>query len=446
MPKRFYLFLIPYLIGGIINAQPNWPLIKSNTTLNVAIPSEFGTPVKQPLSVDGWEDGIFISRDGLNLYCLYLPIDALSWAFAGYPCVFTPYQKGPTFGMDLTTSPTTACPVWMQADVLISSRTTTSIAFPSWSLSNLSGAITSEGAPQITMLNATVSDIVAYTSNQLPPYSLDIFILRNSTINPPNTGTVLPSPVTQTSIEDNPHIERLSPTDLVLFFDSPDRLGGVGGLDMWYSLSNDDGITWTVPTQVSSINTIANEHQPHLYKDNLNQWWLYFATPDGSGKYAIYRVKQTIPNNWDSWGAKQLVLGPGNSASVGEPTLTQNGDLSFVVVYSDSINGTPTDKYDADPWFLPKLTTTNIEETNGSKSINLTVYPNPSSGIFLYSVNNNSLAKSISVYNIMGEEVFSQNTHDISGVINLQNCENGLYFIIIRLNNGDHMTRKIKKQ
>lgn len=357
-------------------SQTNWPLTKANASVQVGIPTEFGTPTVQALYTDGWEDGIFISRDGLNLYCIYLPADGLSWSLAGGPCVFAPYQKGPTFGMDLTTSPVTVCPTWLHGDVLISTRSSTLQAFNTWSLSNLSGPIFSEGAPQFSMLNATTSDIVVYTSNKLPPYKTDIYMIKNSGINPAeSTGSVLPAPVTQTTTEDNPHLERLSANDLVLFFDSPDIPGGTGGLDLWFSTSNDDGVTWTVPQQ-TSLNTAENEHQPHLFKDASNQWWMYYTAPDASLKYAIYRAPQITPNDWINWGTKQLVVGPGNSAGIGEPTLTQNGDLSFVVINQDP-NGTLTDKFDADPWILPRL---NVNTDIKKPSLPIAkLFPNPSS-------------------------------------------------------------------
>ena len=135
------LFLICLLAGLRVCAQPNWTQVKSTTTVQVGIPAEFGAPMQQPLSTGGWEDGLFISRDGLHLYCIYLPIDALSWTFnSGNNCSFSAYDRGPTFGMDLVTNPL-SCSEWLQPDILISSRSSTTTAFPTWTLSNLSGPI-----------------------------------------------------------------------------------------------------------------------------------------------------------------------------------------------------------------------------------------------------------------------------------------------------------------
>lgn len=371
--RLIFLLLFVY---SFIPAQVNWPQTKATTTLQVAIPSEFGMPLPQPLSVNGWEDGIFITRDGLHLYCIYLPLDALSWTLNGAPCHFAPYQKGPLYGMNFTTTPVPACSTWMHGDVLYASRASTNQPFTAWNRTNLGAPVFSEGAPQLSLNSNTLADLFVYTSNAQPPYKTDIRLIRNEGINPVTTGSLLPFPVTDTTTEDNPHIERLSASQLVLFFDSPDRPGASGGLDLWVTQSNNDGLSWSVPLPVNSLNTTLNEHQPHLYKDALNNWWMYYTAPDQSGKYAIYRAQQTISNNWDSWGPKQMVLGPGNSAGIGEPTLTQNGDLSFVVVHQDP-NGSSTDKFDADPWFLPKVVTTGKAEQI-TTAFRFSVYPNPS--------------------------------------------------------------------
>lgn len=399
------------------NAQTNWPQTKANTTVQVGIPAEFGTPTVQALAVNGWEDGLFISRNGLNLYCIYLPVDGLSWSLDGGPCHFAPYQKGPTYGMNFTLTPVATCTTWLHGDILMSSRTSTSTPFSSWSLSNLSGPIYSEGAPQFSMLNSTAVDIGVFTSNKLPPYKADIYLVRNCGINPAEaTGTILPAPVTQTTTEDNPHIERLSANNLVLFFDSPDIPGGTGGLDLWFSTSNDDGITWTVPQQVS-LNTTQNEHQPHLYKDNFNQWWIYYTATDPNSKYSIYRAKQTTAGNWNNWGTPQLVVGSGNSAGVGEPTLTQNGDLSFVVIYQDP-NGISPDKFDSDPWFLPHLQTSTGIQTQTLQEV--LIYPNPANQLLII----NSLSN-VEISDVNGEQKYN----GPSSSIDVSLWPNGVYFL-----------------
>ena len=45
--------------------------------------------------------------------------------------------------------------------------------------------------------------------------------------------------------EDNPHIERIDATHLVLMFDSDNYTGGLGSHDIWYSVSTDNAASWS---------------------------------------------------------------------------------------------------------------------------------------------------------------------------------------------------------
>ena len=190
-----------------------------------------------------------------------------------------------------------------------------------------------------------------FTSNDSVDYDQDIWMIKNTTANPSGKGAPLSETVNSKYNEDNPHLERLGPIDLVLFFDSDNRPGR-GSHDIWYSLSRDNGQRWSKPVNVSTINTMAQEHQPHLFKAKDGIWYLYYSAHGPDGKLAIYRARQANQGNWNSWVDKTLVIGAGNTAGVGEPTVTEDGSISFVVVYHDP-NGSNTNKFDADPWFLP---------------------------------------------------------------------------------------------
>ena len=65
-------------------------------------------------------------------------------------------------------------------------------------------------------------------------------------------------------------------------------------------------------------------------------------------------------NNWNDWSSPKLVIAPdkikgeqGQIIGIGEPSLTEKGDLSFVVIYGDTRSDDKTDVFDCDPWFLP---------------------------------------------------------------------------------------------
>ncbi|SVE33828.1 uncharacterized protein METZ01_LOCUS486682, partial [marine metagenome] len=204
------------------NAQtPNWIAIKDTTMPFIAIPAEFDTAYRFSHTVGGWEDSHFITRDGLTLYCTYGPIDAFSWldSTGGALNNFSPFSRGPDFGMDLVTAPDTSSE-WFHFDILIANRDSIHHPFINWELSNMARPIFGEGGPHIIKRQDGSVDIFSYATNNTPNYSLDIFVFRDTTINPSGIGTSLPAPVnTDSTKEDNPHIERLSSSEQLLFYE-----------------------------------------------------------------------------------------------------------------------------------------------------------------------------------------------------------------------------------
>ncbi len=336
-------------------AEPGpWEAIKASIELEYDA-GEYHPPFAQPLSTLGWEDGIYMSRDGLDLYCIYAPGDLLSFTISGPnpdPTAFGPYLRGPTFGMDLVSNPVGASS-WIHGDILYAHRASTAEAFTSWTLSGMARPVFSEGAPvQLDKSGNTLGRLLFTSNDKDPTYDTDIWELTGCALNPAGIGAPLANFPHTDKMEDNPHIERIDANTLVLMFDSNDYPGGLGSHDIWYSVSADNGTSWSAPSNAATINTALQEHQPHLFHDGTD-WYLYFSATHTDGKLAIFRSRQTAPNNWNSWGARELVIGAGNSAGVGEPTLTSAGDISFVVVYENT-DGAPYNRYEADPWFMGK--------------------------------------------------------------------------------------------
>jgi hypothetical protein len=346
-----------------------WTSVKDSTAPTIVLTSEFGTPYKQSLSTMGWEDGIHMSRDGLDLYCIYIPGDVLSWTLnSSNPTAFTPYQRGPLLGMDLITSPVGASS-WAHGDIMYAHRNSLTDNFITWTQTGISRTVYSEGAPYPFEKSSSSFGMFLFTSNEKPvayypsfnpatdTFDTDIWCINSTTLNPSASDTRQPLsgfPRT-TYTEDNPCAERYDANTIIMMFDSENYNGITSnGLDVWYSISTNNGASWSIPANVSSINTALQENQPHLYKNASNEWFLYYsATNTADGKLAIYRAKQKTANNWNNWDTPQLVISAGNTAGIGEPTLTSNGDISFVVVYDKGSSNT-YDRYDADPWFVPK--------------------------------------------------------------------------------------------
>jgi hypothetical protein len=426
----------------------NWNLIKDSISPTNEKPLEYDSIYRQPLSTLGWEDGIHISKDGLNLYCTYVPIDFLSFVLNGdLPNNFTAsYLRGaPTFGMDLINNPIGATE-WLHADILYSHRNTLADSFNIWSLSNMARGFYSEGAPTPIFINNTNSvEFMLFTSNDNPTNNTDIWIINNTLPNPLGTGTPMPSPINTLNTEDNPHLVRIDSNQLVLFFDSDNLPGGIGDIDIWVSVSSNNGLTWSTPSNVSTLNTPDKEHQPFLHQDfSSGEWFLYYAAPHTDGKLAIFRAHQMNPNNWDNWETPELVVSAGNSAGIGEPTLTENGDLSFVLIYEDPNTNSIYNHFDADPWFLKKKETSTGFNRN-DKDPKISIYPNPTNGVISIDLGETKSNLNLKLTNALGQVVLTKNYTSTNYIHFNIEVPKGVYFLLLE-SYGEVITKKIIKK
>lgn len=241
------------------------------------ISSEFQTPSALPLANLAWEDGVYISRDGLNLYAHYAPMDWFS-AIGQTPDQFYRYERGKLIGQDFR-NPLAQPTPWIHADIAYAHRTSTSQTFACWTLSGIAGLYYSQGAVTgiLNGSNPSLFDFFLYSDANSSYGKAKIKMLKSIGLNPQNQGLSLPDNVNENNVTvDNPHLERTSDNNLVLFYETTDKPGGPGGNDMLYTTSADSGVTWSTPAFVTSLNTAGNEMQPHLYHDGT-KWWLYYA-------------------------------------------------------------------------------------------------------------------------------------------------------------------------
>jgi len=340
-------------IAPIILVSPDWEQIKANSTFFVPDIS-YAKPYIQSINVGGWEDGLYISRDGLNLYAYFMPVDVFSlyaeWTKNPANFSWKPYYRPPMLDVDMVSNP------WghddfFQGDIIIATRNNINSSFTQWTASNLKRSISNEGAPCGVLKDANTYDVFVFTQNRNDIEDMDIMFMRNVSTNP-NYETTIPI-VSTTGVEDNPHIERLNNSTLLLFFDR-DRF-------IYYSVSTDNGNNWNTPVKVTKVlnDQAPYDVQPHLWNDGTD-WWVYYSRDNEAGVRCIYKSRQTTPDDWDSWGTPELVIAPskitgkyGTIIGVGEPSLTTQGDISFVVIYGDLDSEDKTDVFDCDPWFLP---------------------------------------------------------------------------------------------
>ncbi len=307
-----------------------------------------------------------------------------------------PYAN--SYGMDMATN-YFGCDSFGNIDIVYAHRNSVNDNFTSWQLSGIARAGLIEGGPSplFSETNSNLVDLFMFTGNG------DLWMINNTTANPTgiNNAIRLPSPINPDSNEfnaDNAFIERINGDTILLIYE---KYTDPGLRTFMIATSYNTGNTWNAPQAITAItNTFGHIEHPHLYRDTNNVWWLYFSIDYTS----IVRSQQSIPGNWDSWGTPETIITVGNTLVVGEPTLTQNGDISFSVGYMNSGLNDSTDVYDLDPWFLPRKSSTGINDK--AFNLKMNVYPNPFTDEvnINYTINEASLV-SIEIVNIMGERL-----------------------------------------
>lgn len=435
MKKHYIILLLTILFSYHSVAQDiveQWNTIKASTSpvVSASIADEYETPYMLPLSDYGWEDGIHISRDGLHLYALYFPGDLFGWSMfflsnlTNLPfCELVgnlSYKRdyANTYGMDFVTN-IFGCDNFNNVDILYSSRASIDDDFTEWQLSGIARPGLVEGGPMplFSKTNPDQIDIFLFTGNS------DIWMIKNTTANPTGIETAvrLPAPINPPGDEfnaDNPHLERLDDESLLLVYE---KYTDFSYRDFVYSFSYDDGDTWTEPIAMTTINPdIGHIEHPHLYQDGNGEWWMYYSIDCD-----IYRSKQTIENDWDSWTEPELIIHKGNSPCIGEPTLTYDGDIVFAVAYYNAASTDTTDVYDLDPWILRKKQP--VQNNEIKTDVNINIYPNPASNQF--NISASEMINKFEIIDLSGRVISTGNPMSYNATIDIQNFASGSYLI-----------------
>lgn len=428
------------LFGSAI-AQPDWQSIKNSQFPQVLQGGEYGTPRSLGISNLGWEDGQYITRDGLTVYCFYAPVDFLvldEFAPPGgpNPCSVTPFMRGPSLGVTFNTIPTGLqgiCTEFLNSNIIMSHRNSVQDPFPGWTPTSINFPAVFDGAPQLILNENDPSVVDYFVFAQLNPDSFQsadttgtIYMYTNTTLDPSGAYSAIPAPVnTDSTSEDNPHLERISANNLVLMFTSEDRPGGTGDIDIWVSESMDTGGSWSNP-QLVNFSSPQFEDMPHLWKDEQGIYWLYYMDSTAT----IQRRKQQTPGNWVNWEAATPILSGGTAGGVGEPTLTQWGDIVFGLVY-DAGGGwgtDSTDRFDDDIWILPRLGSP-LAASLLDPDLIVDVHPNPTNNEISFSISGvNHADYMLNISSPSGEIVRQFNQLDAKNTFNVRDLSSGIYF------------------
>ena len=117
----------------------------------------------------------------------------------------------------------------------------------------------------------------------------------------------------------------------VLYFVS-DRDAGQGGLDIWYSVINDNN-TFTEPKNLSQINTSYDDITPFFHEESNT---LYFSTNgrDGFGGYDMFGAVQNGDTAWH----EPMNLGSQYNSSYNDVYYSLNEDESYGMFSSNKIS------------------------------------------------------------------------------------------------------------
>ena len=168
---------------------------------------------------------------------------------------------------------------------------------------------------------------------------------------------------------------------------------------------------------------------------NDNSHWPYHATRTAKAYYLPATEALFHP----SLGGLQL------SAGVSTVELVFPGSISQL-----SLKITPRASSISDSWFIDNLllvgestSSVGIEENDVESFIS--VYPNPTKGLFNLSLGQVSDNATVVVYDMLGKEVINQQLKSQSTLIDLTGNDKGIYFVKI-LNGDQIITKRIVKQ
>jgi len=147
-----------------------------------------------------------------------------------------------------------------------------------------------------------------------------------------------------------------------------------------------------------------------------------------------YVATKTVGSMGHDWTYSMTALGDGGLLATGAFSFTATSGASSV----DAIGG-----YDI--WML-KMDATQTSLSRTSLDANISLFPNPTQGQTVINLNKEFSEMTVTVRNLLGAAVYSNNYRNISKInLNLQS-ESGLYFVELKDNEGQIQTIKVLKK
>jgi hypothetical protein len=210
--------------------------------------------------------------------------------------------------------------------------------------------------------------------------------------------------------------------------------------EIFYKRSTDGGMTWGIDTRLT--NDPNDSGYPTIASSGSNVHVVWEDNRDGN--YEIY-YKQSADAGL-SWGADtRLTNASGDS------------QMAFIALSDSVVHVAWNDKRDGN-WeiYYKRNPTGNIPVGIGNDLVNdtrqqITIYPNPASNIIHINFNNYSNLTTgqtgeksvLTIRNILGEELLSEQIRNGKSVVDVSNLQNGLYFVRITTGNKQTVSSKL---
>lgn len=194
----------------------------------------------------------------------------------------------------------------------------------------------------------------------------------------------------------------------------------------------------------TSASTDANGYiyvTGHYSSDSITLGTLTLNNAAGANNFSVFITKYE-PSGNVIWAKSAGNSGDSYGFSV---TLDYLGNIYLVGRYDSPISFESTSLPILGPndVFIAKITSETLNREENSISSGITIYPNPSSGIFKIQYASLNI-QSCSIYNLMGACLFSQQIKDSNRInIDLSAQSKGIYFVEIIDENNNHSTKKV---
>tara|TARA_B100000809_G_C15100180_1_gene516597 strand:+ start:320 stop:1606 length:1287 start_codon:yes stop_codon:yes gene_type:complete len=218
------------------------------------------------------------------------------------------------------------------------------------------------------------------------------------------------------------------------------------GLDAWYKFSEGAGTLVQDHSTNSYDGTLTNGSAASWVAGNTINCAACAITNSTNINVTINTVDTSVTNSSPTLtsnataGATYQWLDCNNNMSV----ITGETNASYTVTANGNYAVAVTENNCTDTSACISVTTVGVQ--NSTLNIqNLSIYPNPTKGLFTVGLNQLDDNASVVVYTVVGKEIVNQKLSTKQTVINLKEYNSGIYFV--KITNGDNViTQRIVKQ